>query len=401
MWCFVVHEQTVLSHLLFSRITELDVFHAEDWETLSVRLCSHVSFSLPHCFNVYPSNLTLIPSSFLPFMFVSPPPVLPFAPYLQGQHSPTLSIPPSLLPCLLLFCPLSSRPLPLSSTWLYLFVLHCSSPVSLNLSPSLWSWRAWRGTRWTCTKPESSSWAWRATGCRAPRPPWPWTPPAPARPRPSSAPSAWTSWPQLAWGWAIWVKTPTNLLRGFCFFLSTMEDKDKTFFFLFLAWNPLKCEYLLQMNVHLCRVCTREFSLFATTTTEDLSEPDVPKASYLRACDSRYTYCFQRPHKSHPLSRRFYTHSTRRDVCPQNEPLDFMRAPKCGNLWSVNHQKKNLNTNSVALVWMNHELMNHGMMESYYGVGVCLSDLSMKAQSSAWKASRFCSVFPWATFNWN
>lgn len=44
---------------------------------------SHVSLSLPHCLNVDLSNLSLIPSSFLPFMFV----MLPFTPHVWCQHS--------------------------------------------------------------------------------------------------------------------------------------------------------------------------------------------------------------------------------------------------------------------------------------------------------------------------
>lgn len=94
---------------------------------------SHVSFSLPHCLNVYPSNLPLIPSSFLPFMFVSPSASLSLP--ISGANIP-YPIYPSLLPLafslraslycsiarflfiLIINCPLC----------LYLFVLH---PLSL------------------------------------------------------------------------------------------------------------------------------------------------------------------------------------------------------------------------------------------------------------------------------
>lgn len=61
---------------------------------LADHLCSHVSSSsLPHSLNVYPSNLPLIPSSFLPFMFVSPPCHPPFH---SPRLVPTLPICPSL-----------------------------------------------------------------------------------------------------------------------------------------------------------------------------------------------------------------------------------------------------------------------------------------------------------------
>lgn len=91
-----------------------------DWlETLSLKLFSHVSLSLPHCLNIYPSNLYLILSSFLPFLCLSPP----HPPFLSLSLVPTfpaLSIPPSSP----VFSPTSSLPFGSSSFSLNLPVRH-------------------------------------------------------------------------------------------------------------------------------------------------------------------------------------------------------------------------------------------------------------------------------------
>lgn len=72
---------------------------------------SPVSFSLPHCLNVYPSNLPLIPSSFLTF-YVCLLPQPPFHSLSMVPTFPTLSLPCSsscfsLLPPSFLFISMS------------------------------------------------------------------------------------------------------------------------------------------------------------------------------------------------------------------------------------------------------------------------------------------------------
>lgn len=83
----------------------------------------------PHCLNIYPSYLPLIPSSFLPFIFVSPsssPPLL-----MSGANIPYLSLTP---PLPFLFC--LSLPLeclvPLT-IWPFAF----SSPLPSSFSQSV------------------------------------------------------------------------------------------------------------------------------------------------------------------------------------------------------------------------------------------------------------------------
>lgn len=74
------------------------------------KLCSHVSLFLPHC-NVYPSNLPLIPSSFLPSLFVF--------------HSSFLSLPISGANIPIPICPFPLPSLPLvpffSTCWILIF----------------------------------------------------------------------------------------------------------------------------------------------------------------------------------------------------------------------------------------------------------------------------------------
>lgn len=96
---------------------------------------SLVSFSLPHCLNVYPSNLPLIPSSFLTF-YVCLLPQPPFHSLSMVPTFPTLSLPCSsscfsLLPPSFLFISMSISLVPVFTGF--------SSPLpSLSISPSLW-----------------------------------------------------------------------------------------------------------------------------------------------------------------------------------------------------------------------------------------------------------------------
>lgn len=103
--------------------------------TLSHCRSSPVSFSLPHCLNVYPSNLPLIPSSFLTF-YVCLLPQPPFHSLSMVPTFPTLSLPCSsscfsLLPPSFLFISMSIPLVPVFTGF--------SSPLpSLSISPSLW-----------------------------------------------------------------------------------------------------------------------------------------------------------------------------------------------------------------------------------------------------------------------
>lgn len=107
-----------------------------DQETLSLSHChsSPVSFSLPHCLNVYPSNLPLIPFSFLTF-YVCLLPQPPFHSLSMVPTFPTLSLPCSsscfsLLPPSFLFISMSIPLVPVFTGF--------SSPLpSLSISPSL------------------------------------------------------------------------------------------------------------------------------------------------------------------------------------------------------------------------------------------------------------------------
>lgn len=95
---------------------------------------SPVSFSLPHCLNVYPSNLPLIPSSFLTF-YVCLLPQPPFHSLSMVPTFPTLSLPCSsscfsLLPPSFLFISMS---IPCSRFHRFLI----ASSFSLDLSQSV------------------------------------------------------------------------------------------------------------------------------------------------------------------------------------------------------------------------------------------------------------------------